>query len=348
MKVPRRGRRPVPAAALFAAVAVVLVALVGLAGACSGSGDEGASSSAGPAGPVVLTVVGDEGEKQFTMDELRALPRHEGYGGMKSSTGRITPPVTYAGVALKELTDQVGGATRENGVTLVAKDGYGMTFSFGQLYEGGFVTYDPATGEEEPADGSLTVLIAYEREGEPLGEDEGPLRLAVVQATPSQVVDGHWAVKWVDRVEVRQAAAEWKVLVEGAESTTIDRASYLNCASPGCHGSGWVDPEEQRWEGVPLYLVCGMVDDENKHDAGAYNAKLARRGYDIAIETADGRVVTLDSRDIHGKRSIVLSSKVDGGELPEEYFPMRLVGPGLEAEQMPGRIVRIVVRVESR
>ena len=56
-------------------------------------------------------------------------------------------------------------------------------------------------------------------------------------------------------------------------------------------------------------------------------------------------MVTIDSRDIAGKDSIVLSSKVDGGELPDEYFPLRLVGPGLSDAQMPGGIARIVVRV---
>ena len=125
----------------------------------------------------------------------------------------------------------------------------------------------------------------------------------------------------------------------------LTRASYVNCASPGCHGSGWVDAQGQRWEGIPLYLVAGLVDDGKKHDAGAYNARLAKKGYDIQIETTSGKVVTIDSRDIAGKDSIVLSSKVDGGELPDEYFPLRLVGPGLSEAQMPGGIARIVVRV---
>ncbi len=56
-------------------------------------------------------------------------------------------------------------------------------------------------------------------------------------------------------------------------------------------------------------------------------------------------MITIDSRDIAGKDSVVLSSKVDGGELPDEYFPLRLVGPGLSEAQMPGGIARIVVRV---
>jgi DMSO/TMAO reductase YedYZ molybdopterin-dependent catalytic subunit len=210
-----------------------------------------------------------------------------------------------------------------------------------------FTAYDPATGAEQAPSTDLTVVVAYAREGKPLGEDEGPLRLMVGTPTPGgQVVDGHWSVKWIERISVTKASAEWKVQLEGAVPGKLDKPTYVNCASPGCHGSGWVDAAAKRWEGVPLYLVAGLIDDKKRHGAGAYDAALARKGYDIVFETATGEVVTIDSRDIAGKQDIVLAGKLDGGELPEEYFPLRLVGPGLSEAQMPGGIVRIVVRVK--
>ncbi len=330
---------------VLAAIAAVTLGLVALAAACGGGSGDQASPSPAASGPVVLTVKGEQGTRSFTMAQLEALPAYEGYAGIKSSTGVITPPSRYKGVPLVALADLVGGITRANGVTIVAKDGYGMSFSYRQVTQSGFTTFDPATGEEEPADGPLTVLVAYEHEGQPIDEDDGPLKLALAQDTPAQVTEGHWAIKWLEGVSVTKASAAWRVQLEGAVPGRLDRASYVNCASPGCHGSGWVDAEGRRWEGIPLYLVAGMVDDQKKHDAGAYNAKLARRGYEIQFETAGGEVVTIDSRDIAGKDSIVLSSKVDGGELPDEYFPLRLVGPGLSEAQMPGGIARIVVRV---
>ena len=236
--------------------------------------------------------------------------------------------------------------TRANGITIVAKDGYGMTFSYDQVMGDEFTTYDPATGDEEPADGDLHILIAYARQGDVFGEDEGPLRLAVAEDTPGQVVDGHWAIKWLDAVSVTRASARWEVQLQGVTGDTIDKAAYVNCASPGCHGSGWVDQQDRRWEGVPLYLVCGLVDGGRRHDAGAYDGGLARKGYAIQIETRGGEIVTIDSRRIDGRSSVILSSKVDGGELPDSYFPLRLVGPGLDESQMVGGIVRIVVRVK--
>jgi len=333
--------------ALALAGVVTAVGLIALAAACGGSSGDQASPAVSPSGPVVLTLVGEDGQKQFTMNQLEAMPAYTGYAGIKSSTGVITLPAVYTGVRLADLTELVGGITKANGVTLVAKDGYGMTFSHAQIVDHAFTAYDPATGGEQTPSKDLTVIVAYAREGKPLGEDEGPLRLMVGTPKPGgQVVDGHWSVKWIERISVTKASAEWKVQVEGAVPGKLDKPTYVNCASPGCHGSGWVDAAGTRWEGIPLYLVAGMVDDKKRHGAGAYDAAAARAGYDIVIETATGKVVTIDSRDITGRQDVVLAGKVDGGELPDEYFPLRLVGSGLSEADMPGGIARIVVRVK--
>jgi DMSO/TMAO reductase YedYZ molybdopterin-dependent catalytic subunit len=347
-----RGAAPGPrarrAARLHVGAALVTAVVVGLAvlAAACGSGGQASSPSPAASGPVVLTVKGEKGSRTFTMGQLKALPAYEGYAGIKSSTGVITVPSKYKGVPLADLADLVGGISEESGVTIVAKDGYGMTFSYRQIMENGFTTYDPATGAEEPPSGKLHVIIAYQKDGKALGSDDGPLKLTVAEDTPAQVVDGHWAIKWLDGISVTKASANWKVQLQGAVPGEITRASYVNCASPGCHGSGWVDTQGQRWEGVPFYLVCGLVDGGKTHDAGAYDAKLAKKGYKIQIESEGGKVVTIDSRKIAGRNDIILSSKVDGGELPDEDFPLRLVGPELSEAQMPGGIARIVVRVK--
>ena len=143
-----------------------------------------------------------------------------------------------------------------------------------------------------------------------------------------------------------KASAAWKVQLEGAVPGKLDRASYVNCASPGCHGSGWVDAQGPPLGGHPA-LPRGRPGGRRARSTtpAPTTPGSPSTGYEIQIETTGGEVVTIDSRDIAGKDSIVLSSKVDGGELPDEYFPLRLVGPGLSDAQMPGGIARIVVRV---
>ena len=143
-----------------------------------------------------------------------------------------------------------------------------------------------------------------------------------------------------------KASAEWKVQLEGAVPGKLDSATYVNCASPGCHGSGWVDAAGKRWEGVPLYLVAGLVDDEQ--EARRRRLRRAARAQGLRHRHRDDRRRGRDHRLARHRRqdSVVLSAKVDGGELPDEYFPLRLVGPGLSDAQMPGGIARIVVRVK--
>ena len=155
--------------------------------------------------------------KSLTMDELKALPATEGYAGIKSSTGKITPPVMVKGVALKDLAELIGGMDETSGFNVVAEDGYSITYSFDQLQNGSFIAYDPATGAELKNPVELTVILAYEADGKPLDpKQDGTLRLAIVSDELNQVTDGHWAVKWVNKLEVKSLGAEWVLQLDGA------------------------------------------------------------------------------------------------------------------------------------
>jgi DMSO/TMAO reductase YedYZ molybdopterin-dependent catalytic subunit len=333
-------------AGLALAGLVLALAAVALAGACGGRAQVSSSPTAAPSGRVVLTVSGPKGTLRLTMKQLRAMPAVSGYGGIKDSVGVITPPVAYEGVRVADVASLVGGLHAGSSVTLVGSDGYGMTFSYAQIMRSRYTTYDMATGTEEPPHGALSTILAYAQKGKPLGPDQGPLRLVVVEPSAAQVVDGHWTVKWIDKLVVGKAEAPFRVSLVGAVAASLDGPTFINCSSPGCHGAEWVDPQGHQWFGVPFYLVSGLVDDHDRHGAGAYNARLARKGYAIQIEGADGKVVTISSRQIADKRSVLLASRLDGRDLPAGQYPLRLVGPGLTAHQMPGRIVSIVLRVK--
>ena len=328
-------------------ITATLVAGAVLGGCASGAtGSSGASASPGAShGPVVLTVVGAKGTRSFSLADLKALPAFTGYAGIKNSVGVITAPQQYTGVRLATLLAAVGGVDPSHGVTVIAKDGYGMTFSSEQAGGGGFTTFDPVTGAERAPATDLVPLVAYARADKPLDpSDDGPLRLVFAQPTADVVVDGHWSVRWVDRLEVKQSLGEWSVSVQGATRSTLTRASYVSCASPGCHGSGWVDASGQRWEGVPLWLVVGSVDDTRTHGSGAFNAALARKGYRVELIGSTGATAFLGSRDLLRHKNWLLAGKVDGGELTPVDFPLRLVGPGLTDDLSIGRITKIWLR----
>ena len=138
-------------------------------------------------------------------------------------------------------------------------------------------------------------------------------------------------VKWVNRVTLRGAVADWKVKMYGLkrkngtrQTYTLDRASYDSCATPGCHGSSWIQPDHQKtWSGVPLFLCIGKVDGGKGHDSyGAYNEALALKGYRIKLVVGDRQV--RDHRLAHDPQPRPASSSPTscmGSELTAQVLP---------------------------
>jgi len=295
-----------------------------------------------------IRIVGPESDKTLTIDELEQMPATEGYAGAKSSTGKITLPTLHKGVALADLCAVVGGCDGSTAVTLVAKDGYGITFSYAQLTEGAFVTFDPGTGDEVVRAGALTPIVVYEREGKPIpAEEEGPLRLAIVSEQPNQVTDGHWAVKWVREMVIKPAITEWTLHLEGAIVEEMTRDTYESGAAPTCHENPWVDADGRKWTGISLYYLVGRVDDGNKHEGGAFNDELATKGYEVDVVAADGYTVTFDAARVSRNKSIILAHLVDGEPIEDDQWPLRLVGDDLAGNEMVSAVAQIVLRGEN-
>ncbi len=291
-----RVRRTVVAMALLVLLAVAAVLVAGAVA-------PGAPQARG-ADPVVLTVTGADGQPvTFTMTQLKALPEYSGYFGWKSSAGTVYPNLPCKGVKLSDVLAAAGGMSALYSCDVLASDDYGMTYTHGQIFGHADVQfYDEATKAEETAEAGWDMILAYEVDGQALTgppAGDGPLRLLVaMQSNVHQIVDGHLMVKWVDRVTVRGAVAEWKVKMYGLkrrngtrQTYTLDRVSYDSCAAPGCHGFSWVNPTTKKtWSGVPLFLCIGKVDGGPGHDSyGAYNEALALKGYRIKLVSSTGK-----------------------------------------------------------
>jgi hypothetical protein len=89
------------------------------------------------------------------------------------------------------------------------------------------------------------------------------------------------------------------------------------------------------------------VDDSDSHTENAFNHTLAEAGYTVDVVGGDGYTVTLDSQNIKENNDILVAFLVNEGELPEKYFPLRLVGSGLQNGQMVGQIARITVNIPA-
>jgi DMSO/TMAO reductase YedYZ molybdopterin-dependent catalytic subunit len=162
----------------------LLLALALVFAACGGTDSQADTATEQPAAivenpapaedenTIIFEVVSLTETKTFSMADFMALPTTEGYGGIKSSTGKITPPMKFKGVALKDIAI-MAGMDETNGLNVVAEDGYSITFSYEQVMNGAFIAYDPATGEELKNPVELTAIVAYEIDGQPLDTKRG-------------------------------------------------------------------------------------------------------------------------------------------------------------------------------
>jgi DMSO/TMAO reductase YedYZ molybdopterin-dependent catalytic subunit len=186
------------------------------------------------------------------------------------------------------------------------------------------------------------VIIAYAREGQPLDKDsDGTLRLVIISPKNNQVTDGHWSVKWVNRIEIKPLGAEWDLQLTGVITDVVDRNSFQSCAASLCHQGSWTDDKAQKWVGVPLWYLVGRMDDSIKHDGPAFNQALADAGYGVQLIATDGYSVTLESSQVSRNNQIVLAYQVNENPLPDKYFPLRLVGDELQKNQLIGQVAEI-------
>ncbi len=317
---------------------LVLLSLLTLAVARPGPG------TAAPA----LELAGPSGTRALTLAQIRKLPATAGLAGVKSSTGKVSLPARYKGVALRDLVAAVGGCDTTKNLAVTARDGYSITFSHDQVMNGAFTVYDPGTGDTLASREPLTAIIAYEHEGRPLDvTEDGPLRVVVVSTTGRQVTDGHWSIKWATKLTVEPASEAWSLSLEGALTEIMDRATFESGASPKCHGNTWKDARGRSWAGLPLWLLVGRVDDGLRHGELAFNDSLAAAGYTVDVVAGDGATVSFDSARLERNDELIVACLLDGAPLPGESFPLRLAGPGLKDEERIGGVTRIVVHAPA-
>jgi DMSO/TMAO reductase YedYZ molybdopterin-dependent catalytic subunit len=66
----------------------------------------------------------------------------------------------------------------------------------------------------------------------------------------------------------------------------------------------------------------------------------------VDVIAADGYTVTFDAARVQYNRGIIVAYKVNDNQLPDEFFPLRLVGDDLSKKEMVGMISQIKVGLE--
>jgi hypothetical protein len=183
-------------------LSILVAGLLFLAGAVIVGLQQWAARDQTADGEWELVLVGRDGQHVvLSYDEVLSLPNVETSGGFFSSVGVVYGPYAVKGIRLETLFDLVGGMTASDVLLVAAKDGYSSVFDYGQL-NGEIDTFEADTLRLVPQ-GTVEFLLIFEQQGKPLSDGDGkPLRLAI--ASPDGLLtEGHWWVKWVQRLEIR-------------------------------------------------------------------------------------------------------------------------------------------------
>lgn len=124
----------------------------------------------------VLTVEYGNEVRKYTMDELKSMMSVSGYGGYIKKNNVTVGPNLYKGIPIKNLLQEFS-LPGNYSITVIAGDGYTKNFSIDTVK--GKVDIYSENGSYLGIK-NLTMIVAYEKDGDALGEDEGPLRIAFV------------------------------------------------------------------------------------------------------------------------------------------------------------------------
>jgi hypothetical protein len=295
-----------------------------------------------------LTVVALNGTTLVLNESAIArVESFESRGGFKTSAGSLRGSGNYTGVRLTSLCDLVGGIENTSNLRVTGSDGYSMVYTYEQVTGYGFVTFDPATGDEANCTQPLTVVLAYFKDDLNLTSDEGgPLRVAII-APEGLLTEGHWWIKYVAKIEILPAIKEWSILLKGALVENMTRATFESGVNEQCHGLNWTDNYNNVWTGIPLWLLVGRVDDGDIHitnsSVRAFNDTLAIEGYTIKVITGHGYSCEFSSTRVMRNSTIIVANGLNGAPLLEPYWPLRLVGSGLSNDEMLANVAEIQI-----
>jgi uncharacterized repeat protein (TIGR02543 family) len=186
-------------------------------------------------------------------------------------------------------------------------------------------------------------IVANLKNGAPLSEADGyPLKLV-----GSAITSGSNRVKNITSINLLDVPVleTWTFELVGASNYTMTQAEFASCVA--CHGAQeYVDPVAGTYSGIPLWLLAGWVDDDIQHGPGAFNDALATTppGYQVKVIAVDDYYFAFDSADVARNNGIIVANKLNGEDLPDGEYPIRLIGDGFAGGS--GWKVREISKIE--
>jgi DMSO/TMAO reductase YedYZ molybdopterin-dependent catalytic subunit len=269
------------------------------------------------------------------------------------------------GTRIKDLCDLVGGMGSGTEIVLVANDGYETRLPYSSVYT------DPSVQERQGdailawwADGEY---VPYYADGMRLFFTPGGDHVYGQWDMHETLPENYWHYYYGDGVQYPSCAGlsakyiteiklysapqgDWTLELDGRDlggiSYDVSKTyfeSALACQFGADHKVAYTDSQDRVWEGMPLWLFAGFVDDADQHSDNAFNEEMAAEGYQVVITAADGYTVTIDSTDIIRNNNYIVANTLNGATIPKSdgSWPLRLVGPAVSGKTSISQIVRI-------
>ncbi|KAF1078975.1 hypothetical protein [Methanogenium sp. MK-MG] len=264
------------------------------------------------------------------------------------------------GTSVRELCDLAGGMDSGTEITFIATDGWRSKFSYDVIYEPAdcigepvLAWYSGGRGGAMPDYGDGFRLF-FATDDHIFGQRD------MFEGIPFQ----YWhynsglpscaglSAKMLTRIELTTYAdPTWNLTTLGAIPAELSKGFFegaMGCTMSGNHKAIYTDASGNEWAGMPLWLICGFVDDANPHVGKSYNQTLAEQGYDIHIIAEDGFETVIDSRNTITNNNYILANTLNGQLMrPEDGtgWPLCLVGPNVTAKYDGVKGVKNVVKV---
>jgi len=162
------------------------------------------------------------------------------------------------------------------------------------------------------------------------------------------------ATKYVSNIDIYTTEVpSWTLQLDGtaiggANFTVTQQFFAEGIAHHGAatfNDSSWNPPPgNSTYSGMPLWLLCGWVDDAVQHGTGAFNDALAASGYIVKVTDVTGNYSTsLASNDVARSNNFIIANQKNGAALTGSEYPLRLVGAGLSSK---GQATKQVAKIQ--
>jgi hypothetical protein len=272
-----------------------------------------------------------------TFESVASCDYHAASWSFENDTGTHT----YTGVALWMLVSAVDGAdgpdTEYLFNDLLAFAGYTVRVTAADGYNKTFTSMQVARND--------TIIVANKLDGEPLPDDEWPLKIV------GDWLSGKLKVSQIVNISLEelQPVPDWELTIVGTRTVTISAETFASIYYSGLHGSwfnytnygGWhatyhnyTDDElvDHTYAGIPLWVLVAAVDGEDLYHY-EFNDTLAEAGYDVKVADAGDYNTTFSIDDVAYNNSFGVAFMLDWVSLVDDEYPLRLTSQYLSGMQ---------------